>query len=179
MIAKLPVAVDGRLSAGGRAGLTATTFALLSNVLTGVLGLPFVFARCGNGLGLLLLLVVAASQLFTLKQLVYAAAVFGVDSYDELVVSALAGSLAGRRAARLLSYACTVALQLGCLVAFYDVLADMASSSVSPLFPGADLERGQLVRAQQLHLLLLSLTNSRRLRWWPSCCCSCCPSARC
>jgi len=145
---RLPVARDGKLSAGGLAGLTSTTFTLLSNVLTGVLGLPFVFAHCGVGLGALLLLLVAASQVFTLKQLVYCAAVLDVTSYDELVVRSLG------RWGRPLSLACTVALQQGCLVAFYDILADMAAASVSPLFPGADLRRGELMTAIVLLLLM-------------------------
>jgi amino acid permease len=142
------VSVDGRLSAGGLAGLTSTTFTLLSNVLTGVLGLPFVFAHCGIALGALLLVLVAASQVFTLKQLVYCAAVLGVDSYDELVLHTLG------RAGRPLLLSCTIALQLGCLVAFYDILSDMAAASVSPLFPGADLERGQLMVAIVVLVLL-------------------------
>ncbi len=143
-------AADIRLARGGGRSLLAATFTLLSNILTGVLGLPFCFAHCGMLLGCALVAAVAASQVFTMRQLLYASAVHGLASFDELAEWALG------RAARPLCLACVLALQFGCLVAFLGVLADVLSASVSPLVPpGADVGRADYMASLVLVLLPL------------------------
>jgi amino acid permease len=93
--------------------------------------------------------VVLGSQLFTLRQLLFASALRGRASYEDLAESALG------HAARPACLACVLCLQFGCLVAYLDGLADLVSATVSPIIPpGAQVGRAEYMGAIVLGVLL-------------------------
>jgi amino acid permease len=131
--------VTPRTAALGRGSTLGTSFNFLSNILSGgVLGVPFCFHRCGLGLGGALLAAVLATQVFTLRLLLYASRLRDRATYEDLAEDALG------RAARPACLACVLSLQFGCLVAYLAILADLVSATVSPIIPpGAEVGRSE------------------------------------
>lgn len=136
--------------AHGNNGLRGAAFSFLGNVLSSsVLGLPSCFRRCGWLLATLLLVGVAATQMFTLKALVFVSALRQRGSYEGLTEASLG------RAARVACTLCVLLLQAGSLVALLELLADLLVASVSPLMPpGADVGRVHVMSALCFGVLL-------------------------
>lgn len=114
---------------------------LLNAVLgTGVLGLPYCFKTCGVLLATVTILVCLAVCNFSLQALLYSSAVTAKYSYEDVAHATL--GLNARRVVRI----STIALLLGCVVAYINIISDIFSSVAGTIVPpGAEPSRQQVM----------------------------------
>lgn len=114
---------------------------LLNGILgTGVLGLPYCFKTCGVLLSTVAILVCLAVCTFSLQALLYCSAVTSKNSYEDVAHATL--GLNGRRAVRL----STIALLLGSVVAYINIISDIFSAVAGTIVPpGAEPSRQQVM----------------------------------
>ncbi|PNH09218.1 putative sodium-coupled neutral amino acid transporter 10 [Tetrabaena socialis] len=106
----------------------------------GVLGYPFCFRSCGLLLGSLLMVVSLVATRFSYDLLLYCSQISNKKTYEELAEQAI--GKAGRQIVEL----CTAALNLGCIVAYLNILADVLSAVAGTIIPpGAEPSRNAYI----------------------------------
>jgi amino acid permease len=126
---------------GGRASTKATFLQSWINLATcvlgaGALGYPFCFKECGLLLATVIMLLTLVATRVSYQLLLYCAQLSGRKTYEGIAEHAL--GRAGRQAVEL----CIAAMNLGALVAFLDILADVLSSVAGTIIPpGAEPSR--------------------------------------
>ncbi|KAK9802660.1 hypothetical protein WJX73_002230, partial [Symbiochloris irregularis] len=125
-------------------------FNMVNAVLgAGVLGYPFCFRSCGIGLAALLVLGCWGASYFSMRLLLLSAHLVGARTYEDLV-----RILLGRTGQQALTV-CVVSLNLGCLVAYVNILADVLSSVAGSIIPpGAEPSRNALLAGITLFAVL-------------------------
>lgn len=102
----------------------------------GALGWPFCFKACGLLLATLIMCVTLVATRVSYQLLLHCAQLCGRKSYEGIAAAALG------RPGRACVEACIAALNLGALVAFLDILADVLSAVAGTLIPpGAEPSR--------------------------------------
>ena len=102
----------------------------------GVLGYPFCFKSCGFVLGTLMMLVTLAATRISYQLLLYCSQLSGRRTYEGIAEQSM-----GKRG-RLILELFTAALNLGCIVAYLNILADILSSVAGTIIPpGAEPSR--------------------------------------
>ena len=102
----------------------------------GVLGYPFCFRSCGSVLASCIMLVSLAACRFSYQLLLYCSQLSTRRSYEEMAEQALGPN--GRKIIEI----CTAALNMGALVAYLNILADVLSSVAGTIIPpGAEPSR--------------------------------------
>ena len=134
----LPV-TDGRFTA------TQALFNLVNGVLgVGVLGYPYSFKECGVLLGTVIVLSCLAVCLFSVRLLLISSHLSGQKSFEDIAAAALGSP------GRLLVKVCIVAVNLGALVAYLNIIADVLSSVAGTIIPpGAEPSRHILIIGEQ------------------------------
>ena len=114
---------------------------LLNAILgTGVLGLPYCFKTCGVLLSTVAILICLAVCTFSLQALLYSSTVTSKYSYEDVAHATL--GLNGRRVVR----TATLALLMGCVVAYINIISDIFSSVAGTIVPpGAEPSRQQVM----------------------------------
>lgn len=125
----------------GRSNISSSTLNLLNCILgAGILGYPYCFKSCGVVLGTLLLLVSVAASRFSYSLLLYSSQISNKRTYEELAEQAVG------RAGRQIVVLCTAAINLGCIVAYLNILADVLSSVAGTIIPpGAEPSRNSYI----------------------------------
>ncbi|GFR46782.1 hypothetical protein Agub_g8413, partial [Astrephomene gubernaculifera] len=145
--------IHGRIKRGRRDGVedartssSQSTLNLVNCILgAGVLGYPFCFRSCGLLLGTMLMLVSIAASRFSYDLLLYCSQISNKKSYEELAEQAI-GKI-GRQIVEL----CTAALNLGCIVAYLNILADVLSAVAGTIIPpGAEPSRNAYITGVSL-----------------------------
>jgi hypothetical protein len=102
----------------------------------GVLGFPYCFKSCGLVLASCIMLVSLLACRFSYSLLLYCSQLSSKRTYEELTEQAL-GPM-GKKTVEI----CTAALNLGCMVAYLNILADVLSSVAGTIIPpGAEPSR--------------------------------------
>ncbi|MEW5298488.1 MAG: hypothetical protein WDW36_001604 [Sanguina aurantia] len=102
----------------------------------GVLGFPYCFKSCGLVLATLIMAASLLATRFSYQLLLYCCQLSPRRSYEELAEQAVG------RVGRVLVQLCTVALNLGAVVAYLNILADVISSVAGTIIPpGAEPSR--------------------------------------
>ena len=102
----------------------------------GVLGFPYCFKSCGLVLASCIMLVSLLACRFSYSLLLYCSQLSSKRTYEELAEQAL-GPI-GKKIVEI----CTAALNLGCMVAYLNILADVLSSVAGTIIPpGAEPSR--------------------------------------
>jgi amino acid permease len=114
---------------------------LLNAILgTGVLGLPYCYKTCGVLLSTVAILICLAVCTFSLQALLYSSTVTSKYSYEDVAHATL--GLNGRRVVRV----STLALLMGCVVAYINIISDIFSSVAGTIVPpGAEPSRQQVM----------------------------------
>ncbi|KAG2489705.1 hypothetical protein HYH03_011812 [Edaphochlamys debaryana] len=125
----------------GRTSTSQSTLNLVNCILgAGVLGYPFCFKSCGLLLGTVLMLVSVLASRFSYDLLLYCSQISNKRTYEEVAEQAL--GKAGRQIVEL----CTAALNMGCIVAYLNILADVLSSVAGTIIPpGAEPSRNAYI----------------------------------
>eukprot|EP00873_Tetraselmis_striata_P002251 jgi/Tetstr1/422515/TSEL_001276.t1 len=129
--------------ADGRASDSQCVFNMVNACLAiGLLGFPYCFKSCGVLLTALLMVMACSISIFSTSTLLLAAQLCGKRSYEELAAQTF--GVAGRWAVM----TCLFVLNLGCLVAYINILADVLSSVAGSVIPpGAEPSRNMLLVA--------------------------------
>lgn len=110
----------------------------------GVLGFPYCFKSCGLVLATLIMAVSLLATRFSYQLLLYCCQLSPKRSYEELAEQAVG------RVGRVLVQLCTVALNLGAVVAYLNILADVISSVAGTIIPpGAEPSRSAYLAGEQ------------------------------
>ncbi|GIL69642.1 hypothetical protein Vretifemale_561, partial [Volvox reticuliferus] len=130
----------------GRTSSSQSTINLVNCILgAGVLGYPFCFRSCGLLLGTLIMLVSILASRFSYNLLLYCSQISNKRTYEELAEQAI--GKAGRQVVQL----CTAALNLGCIVAYLNILADVLSAVAGTIIPpGAEPSRNAYITGVSL-----------------------------
>ncbi len=134
----------------------------------GVLGFPFAYRLCGLVLTSVLVLVSLTAGQLSMHLLLLASQAAGKRNYEELCRSCL-----GRAGERVLNV-CVFLLNLGALVAYVNVLADVLSSVAGSIIPpGAEPSRSMLMSGDcpALKLGWMPLARGTGLMVLPLTCC--------
>ncbi|GAB4819563.1 hypothetical protein N2152v2_006609 [Parachlorella kessleri] len=120
-----------------------SVFTMVNAVLgAGVLGYPFCYKACGLALATLLVLVTLSASELSMRLLMVASQMAGKRSYPDLAAHCF--GRAGRSAVDL----CITVMNLGSLVAYLNILADMFSLVANTVIPpGAEPSRNMLLAA--------------------------------
>jgi len=120
-----------------QAEFTQSTLNLVTCVLgAGALGYPFCFKECGLLLATIIMFVTLVATRISYQLLLYCAQLSGRKSYESIAEHALGKT--GRQIVEL----CIAAMNLGALVAFLDILADVLSAVAGTIIPpGAEPSR--------------------------------------
>ncbi len=121
----------------GRTSTNQSILNLVNCILgAGVLGYPFCFKSCGYLLATCIMLVSLLVCRFSYQLLLYCSQLSPRRSFEELAEQALGP--VGRKTIEV----CTAALNLGALVAYLNILADVLSSVAGTIIPpGAEPSR--------------------------------------
>jgi hypothetical protein len=102
----------------------------------GALGYPFCFKECGLLLATIIMFATLVATRISYQLLLYCAQLSGRKSYESIAEYAL-----GRTGRQIVEF-CIAAMNLGALVAFLDILADVLSSVAGTIIPpGAEPSR--------------------------------------
>jgi sodium-coupled neutral amino acid transporter 10 len=114
-----------------------STINLVTCVLgAGALGYPFCFKECGLLLATVIMFVTLVATRISYLLLLYCAQLSGRKSYESIAEHAL-----GKTGRQVVEF-CIAAMNLGALVAFLDILADVLSSVAGTIIPpGAEPSR--------------------------------------
>lgn len=136
-----PMSLASPASADRTSTVNQSMVNLLNAILgTGVLGLPYCFKTCGVLLSTMAILICLAVCTFSLQALLYCSTVTSKYSYEDVAHATL--GLNGRRVVRL----STLALLLGCVVAYINIISDIFSSVAGTIVPpGAEPSRQQVM----------------------------------
>lgn len=117
--------------ADGKATEGQAVFQLVNAVLgAGIVGFPFAFRSCGLALAALLLMFTVLAAEFSMRLLLQAAQLGGnIRSYEDLARSCFG------RWGKIMVDACVVAMNLGALVAYLNLSADVLSLVAGTLIP--------------------------------------------
>lgn len=120
-----------------QADFTQSTLNLVTCVLgAGALGYPFCFKECGLLLATIIMVVTLVATRISYQLLLYCAQLSGRKSYEGIAEHAL-----GKTGRQVVEF-CIAATNLGALVAFLDILADVLSSVAGTIIPpGAEPSR--------------------------------------
>jgi len=121
----------------GRTSTNQSILNLINCILgAGVLGYPFCFRSCGSVLASCIMLVSLAACRFSYHLLLYCSQLTTRNTYEDMAEQALG------RIGRKIVEVCTAALNLGALVAYLNILADVISSVAGTIIPpGAEPSR--------------------------------------
>ncbi|GAX76712.1 hypothetical protein CEUSTIGMA_g4158.t1 [Chlamydomonas eustigma] len=121
----------------GRTSINQSILNLINCILgAGVLGYPYCFKSCGYVLATCMMLVSLLACRFSFQLLLYCCQLSPKRSLEELVEQAL--GTVGRKVVEV----CTAALNMGALVAYLNILADVLSSVAGTIIPpGAEPSR--------------------------------------
>jgi sodium-coupled neutral amino acid transporter 10 len=109
-----------------------------------VLGYPFCFKSCGFVLATLMMCVVLVATRISYQLMLYCADLSGRRTYESIAEQVL--GKAGRTVLEL----CTAALNLGAIVAYLNILADVLSSVAGTIIPpGAEPSRHTYITGAQ------------------------------
>lgn len=138
--AEPPPSAVSAYSSGGQvhqSDFAQSTLNLVTCVLgAGALGYPFCFKECGLLLATIIMLATLVATRISYQLLLYCAQLSGRKSYESIAEHALGKT--GRQLVEL----CIAAMNLGALVAFLDILADVLSSVAGTIIPpGAEPSR--------------------------------------
>eukprot|EP00198_Chlamydomonas_reinhardtii_P010547 XP_001699884.1 amino acid transporter [Chlamydomonas reinhardtii] len=130
----------------GRTSTSQSTLNLVNCILgAGVLGYPFCFRSCGLVLGTLLMAVSIFASRFSYNLLLYCSQISNKRTYEDLADQAIGRG--GRQVVEL----CTAALNLGCIVAYLNILADVLSAVAGTIIPpGAEPSRNAYIMGVSL-----------------------------
>eukprot|EP00898_Chlorokybus_atmophyticus_P003692 jgi/Chlat1/4323/Chrsp29S04486 len=151
-VERLPLnAKDGAPPPG--ASITDSVFILMNAVLgAGVLGLPYCFRTCGLVGATVLLLISCITCFESMKILIICAQRCGCWSYEDIGDRAF--GIAGRRWVDF----CIILFELGSLVAFVNILADIMSGVAGTIVPPGAEEHRNLFMAALVTFVLLPLS---------------------
>lgn len=135
-----PGAVSAYSSVGSlthQADFAQSTLNLVTCVLgAGALGYPFCFKECGLLLATIIMFATLVATRISYQLLLYCAQLSGRKSYESIAEYAL-----GKTGRQIVEF-CIAAMNLGALVAFLDILADVLSSVAGTIIPpGAEPSR--------------------------------------
>jgi sodium-coupled neutral amino acid transporter 10 len=135
-----------------------------------VLGYPFCFKSCGFVLATLMMCVVLAATRISYQLMLYCADLSGRRTYESIAEQVLG------KAGRTILELCTAALNLGAIVAYLNILADVLSSVAGTIIPpgaepsrhtyitGAQQQEGAWVNATA-SIVVFVLSHRRMHRW--------------
>jgi hypothetical protein len=128
---------EGGYAGYAKADVTQSTVNLVTCVLgAGALGYPFCFKECGLVLATVIMFVTLVATRISYQLLLHCAQLSTCRTYEGIAESAL-----GRGGRTLLEF-CIAAMNLGALVAFLDILADVLSAVAGTIIPpGAEPSR--------------------------------------
>ena len=128
-------------SQDGRTSNSSSILNLINCILgAGILGYPYCFKSCGIVLGTLLLALSVAASRFSYSLLLYSSQISNKRTYEELAEQAV--GRVGRQVVEL----CTAAINLGCIVAYLNILADVLSAVAGTIIPpGAEPSRNAYI----------------------------------
>ncbi len=110
----------------------------------GVLGYPYCFKSCGLVLATAMMLACLAASRFSYQLLLYCSQLSNKRSYEELAEQAIG------RVGKQLVETCTAATNMGCVVAYLNILADVLSSVAGTIIPpGAEPSRSVYLIGRQ------------------------------
>ena len=138
-------------SAGQPAGLTGSAtdneacFNMVNFILgAGVLGYPFCYKACGLVLTTLLVIICLIAAQLSMRLLLMSSQLSGKKTYEEL-----ARLCFGKTGQRVMG-TCVFMLNLGALVAYVNILADVLSSVAGSIIPpGAEPSRNIIMTGRQ------------------------------
>lgn len=121
-----------------------SVFNLINGVLgVGVLGFPYAFKMCGMTLATCLVFFIVTVTLFSVRLLLLSSQLTGKKSYEE-IADALYG-----KPGRLCINFCIIAINLGAIVSYLNVLADVLSSVSGTIIPpGLEPSRNEVLLGQ-------------------------------
>ena len=124
-----------------QADFTQSTLNLVTCVLgAGALGYPFCFKECGLLLATIIMFATLVATRISYQLLLYCAQLSGRKSYEGIAEQAL-----GKTGRQVVEF-CIAAMNLGALVAFLDILADVLSSVAGTIIPpGAEPSRNAYI----------------------------------
>lgn len=124
-----------------KASESQSVFNLVNAVLgAGVLGYPWAYKTCGLVLATLLVLITLVASELSMRLLMISSQLAGKRSYEEL-----ARHCFGRVGQRAVDF-CVIIMNIGSLVAYLNILADMFSSVAGTIIPpGAEPSRNMLL----------------------------------
>ncbi|KAF5832060.1 transmembrane amino acid transporter protein-domain-containing protein [Dunaliella salina] len=127
----------GEGSSAGRISMRQSVFNLVNCILgAGLLGYPYCFKSSGIVLSTLIMLVCLMACRFSYLLLLYCTQLSSKRSYEDLTEQAVG------RHGRTLVYICTAATNVGCIVAYLNIMADVLSSVAGTIIPpGAEPSR--------------------------------------
>ncbi|GMH38063.1 hypothetical protein BSKO_05947 [Bryopsis sp. KO-2023] len=131
-------------------GSTEAVFHLVNGILgVGVLGYPFAFKECGALLGSVIIFCILLICLFSIQLLLISSQLSGKKTFEDL--AAYAFGKTGQRAVRF----SILILNLGAMVAYLNVIADVLSSVAGTVVPpGAEPSRNSVIIAVTLFGIL-------------------------
>ncbi|PSC69840.1 divinyl chlorophyllide a 8-vinyl-chloroplastic isoform A [Micractinium conductrix] len=133
------------LEGGESAGVVEWEHEPILNLVTavlgaGVLGFPFCFRVCGLGLAVLLVLVTLAAAELSMRLLLIASQLTGRRSYEELARHVFG------RPGQFAVDSCVVAMNVGSVVAYLNILTDTVSTVAGTVIPpGAEPSRNMML----------------------------------
>lgn len=123
------------------ADFSQSTLNLVTCVLgAGALGYPFCFKECGLLLATIIMFITLVATRISYQLLLYCAQLSGRKSYESIAEHALG------KTGRQIVEVCIAAMNLGALVAFLDILADVLSAVAGTIIPpGAEPSRNAYI----------------------------------
>lgn len=142
----------------GRTSIAASTLNMVNCILgAGVLGYPYCFKSCGILLTTLIVVASIVAVRFSYSLLLYCMQISNKRTYEELAEQAVG------RVGRQLVELCTAAINLGCIVAYLNILADVLSSVAGTIIPpGAEPSRGVYITGEAAWAHAARLAAPRR-----------------
>ena len=133
-----------------------------------MLGYPYCFKSCGVVLATVIMVVSLVACRLSYQLLLHCSQITNLKSYEEMAERAL-GKL-GRQVVEL----CTAALNLGCVVAYINILADVLSAVAGTIIPpAAEPSRTvyiagehSLLWPQLWNCMIASITTPGGTCWW-------------
>lgn len=137
---------EGSNSLAGTASDNDACFNMVNFILgAGVLGYPFCYKACGLALTTLLILICLIAAQLSMRLLLFSSHISGKRTYEDL-----ARLCFGKTGQRVMG-TCVFMLNMGALVAYVNILADVLSSVAGSIIPpGAEPSRNMVMTGQHM-----------------------------